>query len=120
MDMASNTGISNTGAGSNIGTIGTGTTGTGTTGTGTISTGTASTGTINEIRRPRRYHIGLLKEEDMVVVQMRRDVDTMDPGLWRYWGVCYTTKRRAREVRQYLLESINKQYGTSFSRILID
>ena len=76
------------------------------------------------------YHIGLLKgsqgqwsnghRDDTVIVQLRRSVDQLSPNIFAYHGEFITTKRRLNKIKQDLLKAINKQYKTSFKRIVID
>ena len=66
------------------------------------------------------YHIGLLKSGDKVIVQMRRDVDCLDPETWRYLGIRNTTKKAVKHNRADLLSRINAGYDNHFTRITID
>jgi len=78
------------------------------------------------------YHVGLVKgtgltkcwanghRKSTVVVELRRDIDYLSAGLWRYMGRRETTKARIRAEKIALLTAINQQYQTAFTHIVID
>jgi len=71
----------------------------------------------------KAYHIGLLKDYDhpeRVIVQVRQSIDDLSCELWRYLGPHMNTKKQIHEQRIKILEAINAQLGTTFTKIRID
>lgn len=75
----------------------------------------------------KTYHVGLAKgghyhggRESTLIVQLRRSVDFLSCELWKYLGQRETTKARLKACKAELLDTINVQYGTAFTRIVID
>lgn len=66
------------------------------------------------------YHVGLLKRNKRVIVQLRSSVDCLDCETWRYLGERAITKTQAYQSRKALLAGINKQFNAQFTRITID
>ena len=78
------------------------------------------------------YHIGLIRgtgpvqcwanghRASTLVVQMRRDVDYLSPGIWKYLGIRDTTKAHVKANKAGLLAALNKQYGTAFTALVVD
>ena len=73
---------------------------------------------------PRTYHVGFSAphgvDGDTLVIQARRDVDYLSADLWQYRGQRETTKRALREVRFSILELVNRENGTAFTRVRVD
>lgn len=69
---------------------------------------------------PKTYHVGLLRKNDRVIVQLRADRDCLDCETWRYLGEREITKAKARQHKAGILAGINSQFNTSFTRITID
>ena len=70
--------------------------------------------------RMRVYHVALLKRGEKVVVQMREDLDQIDCEAWKYMERRWATKRAIERTKALLLQAINLQYGTAFSKIEVD
>lgn len=80
------------------------------------------------------YHIGLLKgsgptlywrnghHKTTVIIQARRNLDSLSPDLWKYCGERHTTKHQLRRYARSgaLVAAINRDYATSFNRVVID
>jgi len=67
-----------------------------------------------------KYHVALIKKSDeRVVVQLRREKDSLSPEVWRYEG-CWTTSKVFFERRKAgLLEAINAEHGTHFTEVMV-
>ena len=84
------------------------------------------------MKRKQTYHLGLVKGTGNVkcwgnnhrggtlVLQARRSVDFLSPSLWHYLGQRETTKAHLQEHKTELLAAFNKQYATTFTRLLVD
>lgn len=80
----------------------------------------------------RTYFVGLLKgsgrsgyhsnchHKSTLVVQARTIIDNLSCELWKYYGERITTKKELHRNRFKILKAVNKQYGTSFKRVVID
>ena len=68
----------------------------------------------------RKYHIGLRKNKDQVVVEVRKDIDFLSCELWEYMGLRENTKSNLKENKVSLLSAINERFNTNFSKIKID
>jgi len=85
-------------------------------------------------KQPREYHMGYCRDyadgycrdstvgayHEHVIVQLRRCIDYLSCELWIYKGIYHTTKSFVRKYKKYLLEEINAELGTNFTRITID
>ena len=68
----------------------------------------------------RKYHIGLRKDENRVVVEVRKDIDFLSCELWEYMGLREDTKSNLKQNKLSLLSAINERFNTNFSKIKID
>jgi hypothetical protein len=66
------------------------------------------------------YHVALKKRGDTVIVQMRHDVDDLDPDVWRYIGPRQVTKAHVMRHGLAMLLAVNADYGTSFKHLRVD
>jgi len=66
------------------------------------------------------YHVGLLKQGETLVIEMRRDIDYLNCEIWRYLGQRQVTKKYYKENKIVILQAINSTEGTNFKRIVID
>lgn len=67
----------------------------------------------------RTYHIGLLRQGDMVVVEVARTIGQLSCELWQYRGERETTFAGLKRDAIKILGAINQEYGQAFSRITI-
>jgi hypothetical protein len=67
----------------------------------------------------KSYHVGFLKDGNRVIVQMARSIDQLSCELWRYAGERITTPQLLKSRKDELLAAINKQFKTTFTRIVI-
>lgn len=67
-----------------------------------------------------KYHVALIKKSDeRVVVQLRREKDVLSPDIWVYVGCWTTSKVFFRQRKPDVLDAINTQYGTGFTKVMI-
>jgi hypothetical protein len=67
-----------------------------------------------------KYHVALLKASDTkVIVQMCREKDSLSPEVWHYEGCWTTSKAFFRRRKPEVLETINTQHGTSFTKVVV-
>lgn len=66
------------------------------------------------------YYIGLVKRNNTVVLQARRLKDNLSCELWNYIGLRYITKAELKQNKDGLLNWINKEFGTKFTKLVID
>lgn len=65
------------------------------------------------------YHIGLVKQGDMVIVEVARSVDQLSCELWHYCGERETSFAALKRNSNKILGAINQDHGKNFSRIII-
>lgn len=68
----------------------------------------------------KSYHVGLLKADDKIIIQCRRNIDFLSCEIWKYCGQRLTTKAALKAKKSELLAAINKTEETNFKRIEID
>ena len=76
----------------------------------------------------RTYHIGLVAgpneyedvPEGTLLLQARRDVDYLSCELWKYLGERETTKAELRRNAVAILDQVNRQEGTAYTRLVVD
>jgi hypothetical protein len=84
------------------------------------------------MKQERTYHLGLLRgtgktrywsnghSTSTLILQARKNVDSLSPDLWYYIGERIITKKQLKINAIKILEQININNHTSFNKIIID
>lgn len=69
----------------------------------------------------RDYHLALVKGNNgTVFLQARYCKDALSPEAWRYLGRWAVTKKDLRGKVDAIREWVNKEFGESFTRLVVD
>lgn len=70
----------------------------------------------------RTYHLALIKgtNPNTLTLQARRCLDDLSCKAWQYLGERIVTKAHLKDYKQDILDQVNGENGTHFTRLVID
>jgi hypothetical protein len=66
------------------------------------------------------YHVGLVKQGNTLVIQYAESIDQLSCELWKYAGERMTSGERLKANGRKFLAQMNRDFGTSFTRVKIE